>query len=94
MEFFAEPFVYPDAPNQSVQVFFNDRLVGETEIVPPWREYQIPVPKEFVRNGFNAVELRFATAASPAEVDISRDARELAVRFDRIEFLRKPSTRP
>ena len=89
VEFLADPFVYPDAPRQSVQLLFNGRLVAEIEIVPPTRQYQIEVPREFVRDGFNAVELRFSTAVSPASQGMSNDSRELAVRFDRIEFLRK-----
>ena len=89
VEFVAETFVFPDAPGQSVQLLFNGRLVAETEIVPPTRQYQIEVPREFVRSGFNAVELRFATAVSPASQGMSNDSRKLAVRFDRIEFLRK-----
>ncbi len=89
VEFVAEPFVYPDSPGQSVELFFNGRRVAEAEIAPPQQQYQFAIPKEFVRDGFNAVELRFSTAVSPASLGISADARELAVRFDRIDFLRK-----
>jgi hypothetical protein len=89
VEFLSEPFVYPDAPIQSLQLLFNGRVVSETEILPRTRQYQIDVPAEFVRDGLNTVELRFSTAASPASQGMSGDSRELAVRFDRIEFLRK-----
>ena len=89
VEFIAEPFGYPDAPVQSVQVLFNGQVVDETPITAGWGQYRMEVPAQVVNDGFNAVELRFATATSPASVGLSRDPRELAVRFDRIEFRRQ-----
>ena len=89
VKFVAEPFAYPDAAAQSVQLVFNGQLVASTEITPGWREYHVEVPAAVVNGGLNAVELRFAVATSPESVGLSRDARELAVRFDRIEFRRR-----
>jgi hypothetical protein len=48
----------------------------------------VDLPAERVRSGLNSVELRFATAVSPASRGLSGDPRPLAVRFHRIEFLR------
>lgn len=89
VEFIAEPFVYPNAPPQSVQLLFNGLDVMTVDVARPLQRYEILVPKEFVRNGFNAVEFRFATATSPKAQGMSGDPRNLSVRFDRIEFLRK-----
>ena len=88
VEFVAEPFGYPDAPSQSVQLLFNGRTVGAIELASPMQPYQMDVHEQFVRDGFNTVELRFARAVSPVSQGISADSRELAVRFDRIDFLR------
>lgn len=82
------PFLYDDAPPQRIEVVFNGEPVGEIELAKSMRGYRLAIPAEVVRNGLNAVELRFATAVSPESQGVSDDRRRLAARVERLEFRR------
>lgn len=88
VEFTAAPFIYQNAATQSVEIVFNGEGVERVELGKGWQTYRVDVPASIVRSGLNALELRFATAVSPASQGMSEDARLLAVRFKRIHFLR------
>jgi hypothetical protein len=90
VEFRAAPFLYDRAPTQSIEIIFNGEHVERLELGKALDTYRVEVPASAVRSGLNALELRFATAVSPMSQGMGRDARPLAVRFERISFLRVP----
>ena len=73
---------------QLIDVWINDTMVESLPLNRGIREYQIDVPGEAIRRGFNEVRFRYGWVASPRSLGLSDDPRELAVRFDTISLIR------
>jgi hypothetical protein len=90
VRFRALPFLFPGAPPQSVELWANGRLAGRQLLVDEMRDYTIQVPRELLGRNLNVFRFRHAHLRSPAEVSGTTDTRELAARYEWIEFLRRP----
>jgi hypothetical protein len=86
VRFRAQPFRFPGAPPQSIELWANGALAGRQRLVDELREYVIPVPGELLRRNINVFRFRYGYAHAPG----GEDSRLLAVRFERIDFIRKP----
>lgn len=88
LRFTAEPFVYPGAPQQTVEVRAGDISIGTVELARGRASYEIDIPTGAIHEGgWLRLYFQFAYAAAPETVLESADARMLAVRFDVIELL-------
>ena len=68
----------------------NDALTGRIRLADGPGDYSIEVPRELLGRHLNVFRFRYAYARAPAD-DGGNDPRLLAVRFDRIEFVRQPN---
>ncbi len=87
--FRAQPFRFAGAPEQSVELWVNGALAGRVLLGDGVREYRIEVPGALLSRNLNVFRFRYAYARAPAASG-SDDIRELAVRFERIDFIRQP----
>ncbi|MFN3928877.1 MAG: hypothetical protein ACK4OK_04510, partial [Thermoflexus sp.] len=92
LEIHAFPFCPADSP-QRISVSVNDRPL--TTLVFPdceEREWVLRIPAEWIRKGWNTLDLAFTYARSPAEVSGGRnpDPRTLAVGFRGLWVRGKP----
>jgi hypothetical protein len=85
----AEPFRWPGAPPQTVEVVYGDTTLGTVVLPRGFSQHEFEVPKAIADPGSVArIAFRFAYARSPRETGGSNDdARRLAVRFDSIELI-------
>jgi hypothetical protein len=82
------PFTAPGAELQVVEVWVNDQVAGRFAAAPGLQDYRVAIVGSLLRAGFNEIRFRYAWTASPRSLNLSDDARELAVQFDRIALLR------
>jgi arylsulfatase A-like enzyme len=79
----SEPYVFPGAPAQVVDVLLNGENVGEIAMATGGsgaERYRLDLPVAAQRAGTNRLEFRYAYSRSPREVDSrSQDPRPLAV---------------
>ena len=88
IRFSALPFLYPDAPTQSVAVWLNEQHLDTIELEQAWSTHEIRVDASSWSQGPNILYLRFAHSQRPARViDGSNDRRELAAAFDYLEIV-------
>ncbi len=87
VRFRAQPFRFEGAPEQSVELWVNGRLAGRQLFVDGMREYRIEVPRALLSRNLNVFRFRYAYARAPVGGD---DLRELAVRFESIDFIHLP----
>jgi arylsulfatase A-like enzyme len=78
---------YPDLPPQTVTVAVNDVTVGSL-VLQAWPdEYAVQVPAAVLQPGRNAIDLTYAYARRPIDLDPhSPDTRPLAVAWDWLTF--------
>jgi hypothetical protein len=86
MNFEAAPLRVPDSPPQKVTVVLNGRPVKELTLGEGRQAYSILLPKAFLRDGVDVMELRYAFNRRPA----NGDARSLAVSWHSIDFIQPP----
>jgi hypothetical protein len=83
-----EPFRWPGAPPQVVEVFYGDTRLGSVELPSGFSQQEFKVPGLTIPTPIGRLAFRFAYARSPRETGLSKeDARRLAVRFDSIELV-------
>lgn len=89
------PLLYPEAPDQIVEVVLNGQSIGEirlsrTLLVQP---YRLPLPMASQVRGENLLELRYAYSRRPAEVmpGGSKDRRSLAAVWTSVQIEGVPS---
>ena len=89
VRFRVQPYRFEGAPPQSIELWVNDALAGRIRLAEGSRDYSAEVPRELLGRNLNVFRFRYAYARAPAD-DGGNDTRPLAVRFDRIEFIRQP----
>ena len=90
LEVLCAPFVYRDAPLQTIEVWVNGELAGRIPLSERMDWHRLTIDNRFVKAGLNGIHLRYQYAVSPASLGQSSDARELAVQFDRLNLIRNP----
>jgi len=88
LEFRCQPFTFPAAPPQVVEVLVNGRSVDRILLHPGFHDYEVAIPKRFIRKRLNEIRFRYQYAVSPSEAGVSNDRRVLAVRFDTLQLIR------
>lgn len=78
----ARPFVYPDAPSQSIDLEVNGTMAGTWILDEGWQEYASELPASLFKAGQNTLTLHFDRTTSPATVGTGSDARTLAAALD------------
>ncbi|MEA3337043.1 MAG: interleukin-like EMT inducer domain-containing protein [Chloroflexota bacterium] len=63
-----QPFSYPDAAPQSLNVRFNGVDLGTRAVTPGWQELAFDVPAEAAVDGLNSLNFSFIESAQPADV--------------------------
>jgi hypothetical protein len=87
IRFRALPFMYPDAPAQTLEVWLNDSHLATLDLPRGWSEHEVPAPVDVWSSGANILYLRFSRSTIPAELDrSSKDRRPLAAAFDYLEL--------
>jgi hypothetical protein len=81
-----EPFRFAGAPPQSVVVAVNGRRLETWQLGAAPETHAVSIPAGNLRDDGNVVTLRYAYALSPRALGISRDPRELAVRWLGVAF--------
>ncbi|HEY8019592.1 MAG TPA: sulfatase [Thermoanaerobaculia bacterium] len=76
------PLIYPKAPPQAVTAVLNQHEIGTFPVPADWSELRIPLPASALVSPVNALVLRFARVARPADVGLGKDVRTLAALFD------------
>jgi hypothetical protein len=75
----------------SVVTRLNDKPLGSFMAAPGFHTYDLPIPAEQLRDGQNVLEFRYGATRQPRQADPgSRDARELALRYDWLEIVPGP----
>jgi len=83
--FLAEP--YHRLGGVAVNLSLNGRPLGEAQLAPGWRAYQLSVSGERVSAGRNTLSLQYSKTGRPSDLDPqSTDVRALSVRFDQIQI--------
>ncbi len=89
VRFRAQAYRFEGAPPQSIELWVNDAQAGRIRLAEGSRDYSIEVGRELLGRHLNVFRFRYAYARAPAD-DGGNDTRALAVRFDRIDFIRQP----
>jgi hypothetical protein len=88
LHFTAEPFTWPGAPVQTVEVRIGRTSVATLRLPPAFLEHELDLPEELTPPGaIVRLSFRFGYAHSPRDVGLSDDPRRLAVRFAAIEAI-------
>jgi hypothetical protein len=91
IRFRALPFLYEEAPGQTVEVKLNDLPLTRLELPGGWSEHEIEVPESAWSTGANILHLYFGRSTVPAEVTPgSGDRRSLSAAFDYLEVVTQP----
>lgn len=91
IRFRALPFMYEEAPGQTVEVKLNDLPLTRLELPGGWSEHEVEVPESAWSTGANILHLHFGRSTVPAEVvPGSRDYRSLSAAFDYLEAVTQP----
>lgn len=87
----ALPFMYEQAPGQTVEVKLNDLPLTRLELPGGWSEHEVEVPESAWSTGANILHLHFGRSTVPAEViPDSKDYRSLSAAFDYLEVVTQP----
>jgi hypothetical protein len=82
------PFVYPDAPTQTVEVVLNSNSLATVDLEKGWSEHEVRAAASTWASGPNILTLRFGRTTSPAQViPGSADRRYLSAAFDYLEVV-------
>lgn len=83
------PFVYPEAPLQTVKIYINRKFLTEVKVTK-FQEYSVPIGSEYLENGLNELRFKYAYITPPKQVlNGSSDNRNLAIAFDYIKFIKQ-----
>ena len=83
------PFVFPEAPLQTLTLFVNDQRIDALTLGGEPRVYAVAVPRALWKRGANELKFVFAYAESPKDrVSGATDERTLSAAFDWLEILR------
>ncbi len=94
LEFEARPISDDETRRQSVSVQLNDVRVGLQLFEMGWAAYEMVLPAEHVRAGWNRIDMSFRYTMRPSDQDPdSTDPRRLAAAFRRLA-VRSPLNRP
>lgn len=81
------PLVGPDVPQQTVDVAVNGTAIGQWQLAAGQHDYALPIPASALRPRENVLELRYAYARRPSNLQRgSTDTRRLAVAWDWLTF--------
>lgn len=81
-------FPNPEGTAQVIEVEANGETVGRIEVSTARGTYEVEIPGRYMRRHLNHLIFRYRWHGSPARLGPGDDARELAVRFHRIDLLR------
>ena len=82
-----EPFLFPGAPTQRVDLSVNGTSVGEIALAPDVGEVRWTIPSSVLRIGQNRLTFSYGYSRAPKDVlPGSLDSRPLAVSWDWIRF--------
>ena len=87
LQFSALPFQFDGAPRQSIEVYVNGQFVTTQALQPELTLYEVAVPHQYLGRNLNQIRFRYGYAASPREVGLSDDPRQLAVLFDYVNLV-------
>lgn len=82
------PLIYEDSPEQTMEIYINDKYLTKLSLKKEWAKYSLDVPGSFWIKGNNLVKFKYGWIISPGEVSDSPDTRKLAVAFDYISLER------
>jgi hypothetical protein len=92
MEFECKPFVFPGSSEQSIDLYFNGKLIANVPLRSGQHEYAVSVPKLCLVDNpdiANTIEFRYARADRPIDVlPNSSDTRSLAACWYRLSISR------
>ncbi len=91
VRFRALPFMYEEAPGQTVEMKLNDFRLTRLELPGGWSEHEVEIPESAWNTGANILRIHFGRSTVPAEVvPGSRDRRNLSAAFDYLEVVTEP----
>jgi hypothetical protein len=91
----ALPFTFPQAPDQTVEIWLNEVPLTTLQLHQGWSEHEFAVPASSWSTGANILYLRFGHSTAPSQVDSgSQDHRNLSAAFDFLEVLTEDSGPP
>lgn len=64
----ALPFVYRNAPTQTMELIVNDTLIQKFDLAIQWQDYSAVIPARVLHPGLNDLVLRFANVTRPRDV--------------------------
>jgi len=77
----------PGTRSRSARVLANGQFVGSLDFPEKWASQRLLVPSNVLRKGKNVIRFEYDAVVTPSKASRgSRDERELAVRFRRIEL--------
>lgn len=85
----AQPFRRPEGAPQTLTIELNGTVVAEASMQSGFGTYEIALEPAQLRAGVNDLRFRYGFATSPRDLGLSDDPRPLAVRFLRVELLRR-----
>lgn len=89
------PFSYPEAPQQTVDLYLNGNHISRIPLEKQKRNYSFPLPRSFLQKGENVLGFKFRYAVSPRETTGKKDPNKRAARFESLKFpLNKWDARP
>jgi len=87
----AQPFAYPNAPTQTMDVLVNGQQLQKIEMKQGWENYSVTLPARDLHSGVNDVILKFGYAVRPRDVPSpsSDDDRTLAAAVSSLTIERR-----
>ncbi len=100
LSFAALPFIFPNAPQQTITIVVNQRLrLPPINLAPSWHTYELDVPASALTAGLNEFTFEFAYTRAPRDVlqrtpemiasGTQFDPRPLAVAVDWLRWQRR-----
>src|SRR3989475_9403915 len=87
MDFEANPFVFPNSPQQRVAIVLNGTTIEEVPLRSGLHQYSVILPQKALLDSPNTLQFHYAYARVPQEVLAnSADVRRLAVAWNSITF--------
>lgn len=87
LSFSALPFVFPNAPQQTLTIQVNGQArLAMMNLMPGWNTYELDLPASALKSGLNELDFEFAYARSPHDTLGTADMRTLAAAIDWIRL--------
>ena len=81
------PFTFPDSPVQTIEISANKQLIKTINLSAGFKDYEISIPSDHSREGFNTLRFSYGFSVPPATVLAGNtDKRSLGVFWDKIVF--------